>query len=95
MYKKINWKNHIVEYPLRRTIEDNSDGTYTVSPSPGEILQRGTKQSAENFNHMDDGIFDISMFTQFIISCEYLGVGYGKDDMFEMDDDDIAEVLNV
>lgn len=58
-YEKIGWVNHIVEYPFRRSIEDNGDGTYIVKPDVGEIIQRGTKQSAENFNHMDDGIADL------------------------------------
>lgn len=49
-YNKNNWKDHIVERPRTYTEVTNGDGTKTLTPSPGEILQQGTPQSATNFN---------------------------------------------
>lgn len=66
-YKRINWKDHVVEFPLRRKITDNGDGTYNVKPDVGEIIQKGTKQSALNFNHMDEGILDAHLAVQLIL----------------------------
>ena len=58
MYKQTEWKDHVVQYPDRRKITDNGDGTSTVEKAPGEIIQQGTPQSATNFNNMEDGIQD-------------------------------------
>ena len=95
MYERIGWKNHVVEYPLRRTIDDNGDGTYTVTPSPGEIIQQGTKQSAENFNHMDEGIYDNALAQKIYIQSRSLG-GEGSVDFSKLlvtTDEDIKDFL--
>lgn len=93
MYQKINWVNHIVEYPLRRIISDNQDGTYTVQPSPGEIIQRGTKQSAENFNHMDDGIFDTCLANQIFFQNMILNLNTSNINLMEADKQDIQSIV--
>lgn len=58
MYSKTEWKDHVVQYPDRRKITDNGDGTSTVEKAVGEVIQQGTPQSATNFNNMEDGIQD-------------------------------------
>ena len=57
-YEPILWRDHVVERPRTYTHVTNQDGSETYTPAPGEIIQQGTPQSATNFNHMDDGIFD-------------------------------------
>lgn len=57
-YEPTVWKNHILSSNTYN-ISENSDGTVNISPA-GEVVQQGTKMSAENFNHMEQGIFDTS-----------------------------------
>lgn len=61
MYKPKEWKDHIVKYLRRyRMLPGEEDGTVYLIPSPGEIEQQGTPQNAENFNHMETGIYENS-----------------------------------
>lgn len=92
IYERIGWKNHVVQYPLRRKIEENGDDTYTVSPEPGEIIQQGTKQSAENFNHMDDGIFDIALAQKIYLQSERTEIDF--DTIMVTNDEDIKGFMD-
>ncbi len=56
MYEPKLWQDHVTEFEDRYTESRNDDGTITHTPVEGEIFQRGTPQSAENFNRMEDGI---------------------------------------
>lgn len=56
-YVKTNWLDHIVENPFAFLETNNPDGTISLEPKPGEILQQGTPVNARNLNHMEDGIF--------------------------------------
>lgn len=58
MYNQTAWKDHVVQYPNRRTVTKNADGTYDVEKAPGKVIQQGTPQSATNFNNMENGIQD-------------------------------------
>ena len=58
MYNQTEWKDHVVEFPDRRKITDNGDGTSDVEKATGEVIQQGTPQSATNFNNMEGGIQD-------------------------------------
>ncbi len=58
MYNQTEWKDHVVEFPDRRKITDNGDGTSTVEKATGEVIQQGTPQSGTNFNNMESGIQD-------------------------------------
>lgn len=58
MYTMTDWKDHVTQYPNRRIMTDNSDGTVTLNKAQGTILQQGTPQSAKNFNNMESGVFD-------------------------------------
>lgn len=67
-YPYTDWKDHVVEFPKRITLTANGDGTYTIEPSPGEIVQQGTPMSATNFNNMEDGIFDIHTAAKLLLN---------------------------
>lgn len=56
MFKWITWLDHVTQYEDRYTESRNDDGTITHTPVEGEVLQQGTPQNADNFNHMEDGI---------------------------------------
>lgn len=56
-YEKINFKNREVEKPLTFKKHVNDDGTITLEPKPGTIVEPGTPLLADHFNHMDDGIY--------------------------------------
>ena len=55
-YTKLVWKDHVTEHPRTYLVQENQDGTITLVPAPGEIVQQGTPISAENLNHMETGI---------------------------------------
>ena len=61
MYTTKKWLDHVTEYPNRRSITENGDGTVDVTKSQGRVIQQGTPQSATNFNHMELGIADASV----------------------------------
>ncbi|SHG90665.1 hypothetical protein SAMN02744040_00118 [Tepidibacter thalassicus DSM 15285] len=56
-YKKTQWQDHVVEYPNKYEEVSNPDGTVTLIPKQGEVIQQGTPMSATNFNKMEEGIF--------------------------------------
>ncbi len=60
-YDRTNWKDHAVERPRTYTEVTNADGSKTYTPSPGEVLQQGTPQSATNFNHLEEGLQHFSI----------------------------------
>lgn len=57
MRQLINWKDRAVEHPDRYT--ERQDGAYVVhTEAPGLIIEKGTPQSATNFNIMDFAAFE-------------------------------------
>lgn len=58
MYNTRIWQDHVTQYENRYTESRNDDGTITHTPVEGEVIQQGTPQSADNFNHMEEGISD-------------------------------------
>ena len=48
----IDFKDRIVEFPNRYSLTDNGDGTYTLTPFPGEITEEGTPVNAGNQNEI-------------------------------------------
>ena len=56
MYYPTKWLDHVTEFPNRRVITENGDGTSMVVKDQGEVIQQGTPQSATNFNNMEYGI---------------------------------------
>ena len=66
MYNQTDWKDHVTQYPNRRIITDNGDGTSTVVKDQGTVIQQGTAQSATNFNNAEAGIQDATIAAQII-----------------------------
>lgn len=60
-YKRTKWQDHVVERPKTYTEATNDDGSITLTPAPGEILQQGTPQSATNFNNIEDALQHLSV----------------------------------
>lgn len=58
MHNQTEWKDHVTEFPNRRTLVENPDGTVDVEKTQGEVIQQGTPQSATNFNNQENGIQD-------------------------------------
>lgn len=61
MYASTKWLDHVTQYPNRRRIADNGDGTVNLTKDQGEIIQQGTPQSATNFNNIENGVSDASV----------------------------------
>lgn len=53
-YEKTVWKDHVVERPKTYRMVENADGTVTLVPVPGQVIQQGTALNAENLNHIED-----------------------------------------
>lgn len=58
MYRATEWKDHVTEFPNRRKLTNNEDGTVDVEKAQGAVIQQGTPQSATNFNNMETAIFE-------------------------------------
>ena len=56
MYEEKLWLDHVTEFEDRYREQTNADGTIIHIPVEGEVLQQGTPQNAQNFNHMETGI---------------------------------------
>ena len=52
----MRWYDRIVEYPRRFAIVNNGDGTYTLNPCPGNVIQEGTPVNAANMNNIENKI---------------------------------------
>ena len=65
MYIPVFWKDRIVEFPRRVSSVNLGNGLYEWTPAPGEILERGTQQSATNFGNMDLGCLENSLIAYF------------------------------
>jgi len=55
-YEPINWKDRIVEKPKTYHVQNNPDGTITLIPAPGTVVQEGTPVNAANLNKMEQAI---------------------------------------
>lgn len=63
MYDLILWKNRRTEKSNTYTITENidpetkqPDGTYTLTPVFGDVIEAGTNFNQQNMNNMDNGI---------------------------------------
>jgi hypothetical protein len=59
-YNKRTWTDRTVERPLTYILQDNGDGTHTLIPSEGSIIQTGTPITAANMNAIENGLSDAS-----------------------------------
>ena len=60
-YKRTKWQDHVVERPKTYTEATNDDGSITLTPAPGEILQQGTPISATNLNNGEEALLHFSV----------------------------------
>lgn len=47
------WKDKVVERPRTFTSQNNADGTITLVPAPGQIIEAGTPVNAANLNGIE------------------------------------------
>lgn len=59
MYKKTVWKNRVVEKVRTFTKKDNADGTITLIPEEGQVIDPGTPVNAANMNNIEDKIEEL------------------------------------
>jgi hypothetical protein len=52
-YIKTNWKDRVVEKPLTFNLQNNPDGTVTLIPAEGQIIESGTPLTALNMNNLE------------------------------------------
>lgn len=57
-YDKTNWQDRVVERPRTYTETTNPDGSITLTPAPGTIVQEGTPVNAGAMNHLEAGVWD-------------------------------------
>lgn len=57
-YIKTNWQDRVVEKPRTYIVIDNPDGTVTLTPAPGAVVQEGTPVNASRLNKIEQGIAD-------------------------------------
>lgn len=69
MHNQTEWKDHVTQYPNRRRLTTNPDGSTEVVKEQGEVIQQGTPQSATNFNNQENGIQD--SHTAFAVLLQY------------------------
>ena len=59
MYTKKEWKDRVVEKPRTFTMTTNPDGTITLTPEEGFIVEAGTPIIAENMNNIENGLEEL------------------------------------
>lgn len=59
-YVKTIWKEQIVQNPDAYNVIDNVDGTKTITPSFGDVIQEGTPISPENLQKIEDELEKLS-----------------------------------
>jgi len=55
-YTKTLWKDRLVEKPLTFNVQNNPDGTITLMPAEGQVIEAGTPIIANNMNNIEQGI---------------------------------------
>ncbi|MFC0653535.1 hypothetical protein ACFFF5_17765, partial [Lederbergia wuyishanensis] len=56
LYVPNQWKNREVERPRTFSMQDNGDGTITLIPAEGAVIEAGTPIIASNMNNIEEGI---------------------------------------
>ena len=68
MYNLVDWTDRDVEHPRRFAMTENGDGTYTLTPQPGEIRREGTAYDAEHMNNLETGVDASVLLASFLFS---------------------------
>jgi hypothetical protein len=58
-YEPTIWTNREVERPRTFTMQTNADGTVTLIPAEGTVIEGGTPIVAENMNKIENGIVNL------------------------------------
>ena len=81
-YKKTLWKDRVVEKPNTYRSVENPDGTITLYPITGQVIEKGTPVSAANLNKIENGIVELNEqlehSTQYLKSGSYTYTNFGK-----------------
>lgn len=59
-YEKTIWKDRVVEKPNTYRSVENPDGTITLYPITGQVIEKGTPVSAANLNKIENGIVKLN-----------------------------------
>lgn len=59
-YPRTFWRDHVTEFQNKYNMTTNGDGTVTLIPVPGQILQQGTPQNQPNFDNIEEGLFGVT-----------------------------------
>lgn len=59
-YNKTIWEDHIVQRQRTYRLVNNEDGTITLIPAYGDVIQQGTPVDAARLNKMENGIEQVS-----------------------------------
>jgi len=60
-YNKTIWKEREVEFPNRYLVTNNPDGTITLTPAFGTLIQAGTPLSVFNMQKIDDQLENMDL----------------------------------
>lgn len=60
-YIKTLWKNRVVERPKTFNMQNNADGSTTLIPAEGTVVEAGTPVTARNMNNIEDGIANLDV----------------------------------
>lgn len=66
MYNILIWKDHYTNMENTYVVQQNNNGTITLTPA-GKVIQQGTNMSAENFNNMEYGILDNDLANRLLL----------------------------
>lgn len=58
-YTKTVWKDRVVENALTYNLQNNTDGTITLVPAPGTVVEEGTPVNAENMNKIESKLLSL------------------------------------
>lgn len=51
------WQNHVAQFVNRYRVIENDDGTISLIPVEGDIIQQGTPQDEMNFNGLEERVW--------------------------------------
>jgi hypothetical protein len=63
-YTKTPWKDRVVEKPMTFTMQNNEDGTITLIPAEGQIVEPGTPLTAAYLNNLETQYDQIAAIAQ-------------------------------
>ncbi len=58
-YNKTIWKDRVVERIRTFTQKSNADGSITLTPFEGQVIEAGTPIIAKNLNNIEDKVYEL------------------------------------